>query len=283
MKPYLHRIATRLYAEPWLIRKDKHASMIQQFRAASMDRGIGDISLGDIVPSEKLKQQANMDCLASLEITAGIAVVPVFGILGKHLDLLDTFCGGYDLNLLTAQCLALQNRADVDTVIVHFNTPGGAAAGVADAGQCLLDLGTTKRLIGYVDEACSGGQWLAAACDEIYIGESAMAGSVSAICALLDESEAYKEEGLSVEVFTDGIHKSAGMPGTKLTPEQAAEIQARIDYIGGKFKDFIRLRRPGVQEFAMQGQWFYGEQCIELGLADAVAPTIEHVFAMALD
>lgn len=288
----LHRIASRLYCEPWLIRKDKHASLITQFRAASQSRMKVTLNCDDddgedgdepIGMTDRLNHQADMDCLSRLEISAGVAIVPVFGILGKHLDMLDMMCGGYDLNVLTSQALALQNRGDVDTVILHFNTAGGAAAGVADAAQCLLDLGTSKRLVAYVDEACSGGQWLAAACDEIYIGESAMAGSISAICAVLDESEAYKQEGLSMQVFTDGIHKSAGTPGTSLTPVQSAEIQARIAYIGGQFKSFIRARRPSVTDETMQGQWFYGLQAIELGLADAVAPTLEHVVAHVLN
>lgn len=221
-----------------------------------------------------------MECLACLEIDQGIAIVPVCGILGKHLDMLETMCGGFDLDTLNAQCLALMNRGDVHTVVFHFNTPGGAAAGVADSAQCMLDLAASgRKLIAYCDEACSGGMWLAAACDEIYCGQSAMLGSISALCAILDESKAFEMEGLQMQVFTDGALKGAGIEGTSLTPAQRTDIQSRVEHIGGMFKTFMQSRRPSLASESMQGQWFYGDQAIQNGLADGIHPTLAHCIA----
>jgi ClpP class serine protease len=281
----LPRIAARIYAEPWLIRESKHESIRSQFRAALDARQTGARTLlsasddeNDYAP--KLQQRAEMDCLAHLEIEQGIAIVPVTGILGKHLDMLETLCGGYDLDTLNAQCLALMNRADVQTVVFHFNTPGGAAAGVADSAQCLLDLAASgRKLIAYCDEACSGGMWLAAACDEIHCGQSAMLGSISAMCAILDESKAFEMEGLQMQVFTDGALKGAGIEGTSLTPAQRSDIQGRVEHIGSMFKTFMQARRPGITPEIMQGQWFYGDQALANGLADAIHPTLAHCIA----
>jgi ClpP class serine protease len=280
----LPRIAARIYAEPWLIRESKHESIRSQFRAALADRPRALLDNGepedDYHGPEKLQQRADMDCLAHLEIEQGIAIVPVTGILGKHLDILETMCGGYDLDTLNAQCLALMNRADVQTVVFHFNTPGGAAAGVADSAQCMLDLAATgRKLIAYCDEACSGGMWLAAACDEIHCGQSAMLGSISAMCAILDESKAFEMEGLQMQVFTDGALKGAGIEGTSLTPAQRSDIQGRVEHIGSMFKIFMQSRRPVITPEIMQGQWFYGDQALANGLADAIHPTLAHCIA----
>ena len=289
MKPSLTRIGTRLLAEPWLIRSDKYASLVSQFRAATVHRSGQQIRIecedddDDCPPMDmKIQRQADMDCLADLQIMQGIAIIPVFGILGKHLDMMDLMCGGYDVGLLQRQAMALMNRADVHTVILHLNTPGGAAAGIADVGTTLLELGSQKRLLAYVDEACSGGQWIACCASEIYIGASAMAGSISAVCAIHDESKAYEMEGVKVDVFTDGDLKGAGIEGTSLTASQRADIQGRIEYIGGVFKDFVKLRRPAVTDDSLRGQWFYGSQAVERGLADAITPSLEHVIALAL-
>jgi len=279
MKPLrsLPRIAARIYAEPWLIREAKHESIRSQFRAALLSQSPSlQVSESPSLPGS----QSPSDCLACLEIEAGIAIVPVTGILGKHLDLMETMCGGFDLDTLNAQCLALMNRADVHTVVFHFNTPGGAAAGVADSAQCMLDLAASgRKLIAYCDEACSGGMWLAAACDEIYCGQSAMLGSISAICAILDESKAFEMEGLAMQVFTDGTLKGAGIEGTTLTPAQRTDIQSRVEHIGGMFKSFMQSRRPGVSADIMQGQWFYGDQALQNGLADGLHPTLAHCIA----
>lgn len=290
MKPSLTRIGTRLLAEPWLMRSDKYNDIVGQYRRAAANRLPQRIRLSceddddDDENSFKAtrQQQIDMDCLSDLAIMSGIAIVPVFGILGKHLDMMDTMCGGYDIGLLQRQAMALMNRSDVQTVILHLNTPGGAAAGVADVANTLLELGSTKTLLACVDEACSGGQWLACCADQIYIGQSAMAGSVSAICAIEDESKAYEMEGVKVDVFTDGDLKGAGIEGTSLSASQRADIQGRIEYIGGMFKDFVKLRRPAVKDESLRGQWFYGAQCVENGLADFIAPSLEHVIAVAL-
>lgn len=281
MKAPLHRIASRLYAEPWLIRRDKYLSLCSQFKAATMDRADPRLNLFQPEPA-KPADCVTPNILDHVEINHGIALLKVHGILGKHLDIFDMICGGYDIGRLQSQALALAARADVHTVIIHYNTPGGAAAGVADCAQTLLDLAADKRLISYVDDACSGGCWLASCSPEVYGGISCMTGSISAVCALEDESAFYEQIGVKVEVFADGDLKGAGIPGTSLTEPQRADIQARIEHIGGMFKDAIRKLRPKVPAEAMRGQWFYGDQALELGLLDAHAPTLEHVIAMAM-
>lgn len=296
---HLPRLTALLYAQPWLITSMKYEALRTQFRAALKDGSLTRLQMraakmseendddhdepdGDEFPTQ-LQRRADMDCLSCLEIEDGIAIVPVSGILGKHLGLIEMLCGGYDLETLNAQCLALMNRADVRTVVFHFNTPGGAAQGVADSAQCMLDLAATgRRTIAYCDEACSGGMWLAAACDEIICGQSSAVGSISALCAILDESKAFEMDGLQMQVFTDGTLKGAGIEGTSLTPAQRDDIQGRVDHIGGMFKDFMRSRRSGIADADMQGQWFYGDQALAKGLVDSIQPSLKHCIASLL-
>lgn len=145
-----------------------------------------------------------------------------------------------------------------------------------------MDLSATKRLISYVDDACSGAYWLASTASEIYGGTSCMVGSISAVCAIEDVSAMYAEHGVKVEVFADGDLKGAGIEGTSLSDAQRVDIQRRIERIGGMFKSFVSARRPSLPAEAMRGQWFYGDEALEIGLIDAYAPTLEHVVAMAL-
>lgn len=275
MKASLHRIGTRLYAEPWLIESSKYASILDQFRLAVQARDHG-VDLSVATP------RGNPKHLEDVEISNGIALVRCFGIIGKNLSMLDLFCGGFDLSVLNSQLISLMHRPDVRTVMLHFDTPGGAAAGVADSAQVLMQLSETKRVVSYVDQACSGGQWLASATQHTYIGESAMAGSISAVCAITDQSKMYEDEGLAIEVFTDGRLKGIGIPGTTLTQEQRDELQRRVEYIGGEFKSFIKTRRPRVKDEDMQGQSFYGLEAIRNGLADQIVPSIEYAIAEEL-
>lgn len=284
MKAPLHRIAARLRAEPWLMRQDKYQAMCSQFRAAAGERDVVGATYWEPErnPFNNALRLTAVNCLERVEMLHGIAILPVEGILAKNLNTLEAECGGYDVNVLAMQAIALQSRPEVHTVILHLNTPGGAAAGIADCGEVLLQLAGQKRVIAYADEACSGGYWLACAAHAIYAGESAIVGSISAMCAFEDVSKMYEEAGVKVEAFSDGDLKTAGLEGTSLTDAQRESIQGRIEYIGGRFKSFVKSRRAGVTDDAMRGQWFYGEQAVDAGLLDGLAPTIQHVIAAVL-
>lgn len=279
MKAPLHRISARLHGENWLIRKDKYLGLCRQFHEASANRF--EINLGAGHPGIPGCPRVADDVLENIEISNGIALLPVHGILGKHLDFIDTLCGGFDIATLQMQGMALQGRSDVHTVITHWNSPGGAAAGIADCAQVFKDLAASKRLISYVDECCSGAYWIASTAPEIYGGQSCVVGSISAVCSFEDVSQMYADLGIKVEVFRDGDLKGAGIEGTSLSEAQSADILGRIQHIGGMFKSFISAQRPGIPADAMRGQWFYGDTALELGLLDALAPTLEHVIAMA--
>ena len=109
-----------------------------------------------------------------------------------------------------------------------------------------------------------------------------MMGSISALCAIVDESKAWAMEGLEMNLFTDGTLKGAGMPGTSLTETQRADIQSRIEEIGGKFKNYITTRRGKIDPAAMQGQAIYGDRAVALGLADATLPSLQHCLAVLM-
>ena len=285
MKAPLHRISARLFNEPWLVRGDVHQNLRQQFRAAVARRDSDALSTAwfqkDNDPFSDPVKVTPQNCLSFCDISQGLAVVTVQGILAKHLSSMETICGGFDVKVLEYQAQALMQRPDIHTVIIHYISPGGAASGIADCAQVLKDLAATKRLISYIDEGCSGAYWLACAAPEIYGGKSCVVGSISAMCSFEDVSEMYRELGIKVEVFRDGDLKGAGIEGTSLSETQKADIQSRIEHIGGMFKAFVSAQRPGVPADAMRGQWFYGDTGLEIGLLDAIAPTLQHVIAMA--
>lgn len=283
MKAPLHRISARLHGENWLIRRDTYQSLCRQFHDAAGERFQINLEAWN-QPIGKPATAADCcddDALEGVEISNGIALLRVHGILGKNLDIFDTLCGGFDIATLQQQGLTLQSRSDVHTVITYWNSPGGAAAGIADCARVFVELAQTKRLISYVDECCSGAYWIASASPEIYGGQSCVAGSISAVCSFEDVSAMYAELGIKVEVFRDGDLKGAGIDGTSLSDVQRSDIQGRIEHIGGMFKTFVTGQRPAIEADSMRGQWFYGDQALERGLLDGLAPTLQHVIAMA--
>lgn len=285
----LHRIMQKFYGEPWHLHRPSYESLHRQLQARLTRRQVKALVIDDDDDDEDPLQpraaaNCSMDCLANIEIGDGVAIVPISGVIGKHLSMMEMLCGGYDIAVLQDQTLALQNRADVHTAVFRIDSPGGQSCAWPDAAQMIVDLGASgKRTIAYADLcACSAAYGLACACEEVHVGTGSMVGSIETIFGILDESKAFEMAGMKMDVFTTGAFKAIGYDGTSLTNEQRTWIQGQVAYLSTRFKDFVRSRRPKVKDEAMEGQWFTGEQAIEAGLADGIAPSIYHVIAAAL-
>ena len=70
-----------------------------------------------------------------------------------------------------------------------------------------------------------------------------------------------------------------GFPGTSLSDEQRAELQAGVDAIFQMFKDDVAQGRDNISEDTMQGQTFMGATAVSAGLADEIVSDIEDVLA----
>ena len=105
-------------------------------------------------------------------------------------------------------------------------------------------------------------------------------GSIGVFSALLDYVEWMKKEGLKLELMKAGRDKAMGLPGTSLTVEQRAVIQADVDEIFGWFTADVRSHRKAlaaVPEESMQGQCFMGARAVAAGLADEVVQDLAAV------
>ncbi len=271
MSRHLH-IASAFYGEPWLILPSVHA----EIGAILAPR----IRSGAIAEDMAAAMQQKTPAPPGVQIEEGIAFLRMAGVMGKHLSMMESCYGGYDLALYERQMLELKHRDDVHTIVLSLDSPGGRAVGTHEAAVLTREVGEEKRLVAYLDtQAASACYYIAAACAEIYAGESATVGSIGAYSAFLDQSRALEMEGLKLEVFSSAEYKATGMPGTSLTKNQRAFLQARVDKLGGKFRAFVQECRPHVSDAALNGSYMTAEEGLDAGLVDGLHPTLSHLLA----
>lgn len=290
----LTRIATAFYTEPWLIREDVHRDLGQVLQSR--------LRSGDIltpVPNGLNRTGHDLHLAApgglntrtapepppGMMIEDGIALGTVRGIMGKHLSLMEMLCaGGYDTALLERQCLELQGRDDVHTVVYVFDTPGGRAVGAPEAASLMKELADTgKRVCAFLDqEACSAGYYVASSCDVIAATPSSIVGSIGAYSAFLDRTRQLELEGLKLEVFSDGKYKGMGLPGTSLSDEQRKFFAERTKKIGDQFKQWVTDRRPQVNKEILNGIFMSAEEGVSHGLVDEIHLTLDHFLSTLL-
>ena len=296
----LPRIAAKIFCEPWSILPGAHAQIVRQFRAylerggspsndpyddpetedpccAKPDPGPGcDAPCG---PAMRREDGTLRMLHSQVQLLGNIAILPISGIIGKHLSGLEMLCGGCDSAVIAQQARAIAADSRVTTVIVAIDSPGGACVGAPECARAILAMSLAGLdTIAFTDtHAASNGYFMAAACDEIWAASSAMVGSISTYVAFKDESAAYAMAGVQIQMFRTGEVKGVGTEGKPWTPAENDAMQLVADQYGDQFKSFVKARR-GLSDDLMQGQ-FWPAEYAPSGLVDGLADDLDSLIS----
>ena len=216
-----------------------------------------------------------------LEIDCGIGIISVSGVLMKHPDVFSrVLFGATDMDEINEAISEAADREDVQAVLLDINSPGGTVNGTPELAAAVASLSKKKYVYAFTDaEMCSAAYWIASQADVIYATPSARVGSIGVLLPMVDESEAFKQEGLKMEVFAAGKYKSVGVPGVSLTDDQRAWLQSSIDEIYGDFQAAVLSRGRDIATASMEGQDFSGQKAFEAQLISGVIPDCGTVLA----
>ena len=123
------------------------------------------------------------------------------------------------------------------------------------------------------DVAASGGYWLAAAADEIFVNDNSIVGSIGVIYSGFGFQEAIAKLGVERRLFTAGEKKSLLDPFLAVNPDDLDRLRRVQDGIHDNFKDLIRERRGARlanEPDLFSGEFWLGSRAIGLGLADGI-------------
>lgn len=274
---YAH-ILTRLADSPWFITESALAAVValleSRLSAAAPAQPMAAASAAD-----------DDDAGESLSVAsaAPIAVISVRGILGKHLSLMETLCGGCDYDRVARLVGEAAADPDVRAIVLHLDSPGGTAVGCAETYARLgaIRAATGKELWAFCDtKACSAAYYLASACDGIFCTESASLGCIGSMLTIEDRSGQLAAQGIRRLTIKSAAMKDIGNPDRPPTPQEISELQQRIDFLGAMFKrDVLAGRARIAPEVFAQGLTYFGEQAVAVGLADGVVPGLAELVA----
>ena len=247
----LPHISGLLYGTPWAILPASHTELGMLYRS---------YLAGNLPVPQNLEGQGRLSSGVSYQSlqSAGVAIIHLEGIISKRTP--DMLCGPQIADLAKLDALLDEVSADtlIDTLVLDINSPGGVVIGLQESSERLRELSAGGvRLVAYTDYLmASAGYYLAAACDEIYCAPSSRIGSIGTYCAGIDDSRAWEMDGLELVLGKSGTFKAMGHPGKAWTEEEKTFMQESAEKEGSDFRDWVKSRRPGVEESAMQGQCF---------------------------
>ena len=278
-----HRILRQVQNQPWAVRPET-LQVIQDILAERMR--------GERKGPEFVFQRENHFSAQTFELTpprnrnsrvyrrGAMAYIPVQGVIGKNLSLMEQMCGGYSVDQLARDVDEVMEDASVRNVLFDYDSPGGQVTGVPEAADMLADLRKVKQTYAFTGtQAASAAYWLYSQAQYRYVTDSALVGSVGVLIILADRTKQLEAQGITPIIIKAGEHKGAGLPGNPLTEEEIAMLQAQVDLIYQMMVNDINSAHAGIASETLQGQVFFGIQGIQAKLADATVRSLGNLVA----
>ncbi|NIE64905.1 S49 family peptidase [Burkholderia sp. Ax-1719] len=165
-------------------------------------------------------------------------------------------------------------------VILHIDSPGGSpvqAGIINDEIHRLRAKYPAIPLYVVVGDMCaSGGYYVAAAADKIYVNKASIVGSIGVLMDGFGFTGLMDKLGVERRLRTSGENKGFYDPFSPDTPKMDAHAQEMLDQIHQQFIDAVKAGRgqrlkdsPDI----FSGLFWTGQKSVELGLADGYGDT----------
>ena len=173
-------------------------------------------------------------------------------------------------------------RADssVKAVVFRVNSPGGEVVAADMIRREIEALRKDKPVIAsYGDYAASGGYWISAGTDRIFVDNATLTGSIGVFGQVVSYGEALSKK-LHIHPFTVGTHEHSDM-GSGMRPLDEQELTRYQADIDGIYDEFVRVVSDGrgmdrdAVDAVAQGRVWSGGDALQIGLADEVQRIVQ--------
>lgn len=172
--------------------------------------------------------------------------------------------------------LKIANESGNKSVLMDFSTGGGSVNGLDVTTRLMARFRRGgMKIDAHTDtSAFSAGYWLMAAARQITASPQSEQGSIGTMAVLRTYANTEENLGVKFTVIKAGKFKALGNPYEELTKEGLAYLQKNIDEANRFFLEHVaKHRNLSLEDTAKwaEGQTFYAQQALEVGLIDKLA------------
>lgn len=219
----------------------------------------------------------------SAERTAGVAVIPVTGLIMQHASVWSRYGLATATEDLVAQIRAAVADPAIRSIVLDMESPGGFVYGVQEAADAIRTLREQKPIHAVANSyAASAAYWLASAASTLMVTPSGEVGSIGVFAVHEDWSNAYAQMGVTPTVVKAGRYKAEFTDTAPLSDEARAALQTSVDE---SYEAFVRGVAAGrgvtpaaVRDGFGEGRMVPAAKAVAAGMADRVA-TIDALVA----
>lgn len=167
-----------------------------------------------------------------------------------------------------------------DEVVVKVQSPGGVVNGYGLAASQLLRIREKGiPLTVCVDEvAASGGYLMSCVANKIVTAPFAIVGSIGVVAQVPNFNRLLKKYDVDFKEYTAGEYKRTVTMLGEITPKGEEKFKAQLEDTHVLFKQFVSKYRSQLDlSKVATGEYWYGSQCIELGLVDELKTSDDYI------
>jgi ClpP class serine protease len=205
--------------------------------------------------------------------SAGVAVLPVMGILSQRFDWLSALCGWTTYEGLSAMIDATEQDYRVKARLLDVESPGGECAGMLDAADKIIAARSGKPIWAVANAyALSAAYAIAGSASQLIVPRLCSVGSIGAVCFHVDQSAADQAMGLKYTAIFSGDRKVDGWDHAPLSKDARASAQASVDHCRNEFAVLVdrQGRMSASAALATEAATYFDELAVKAGLANAV-------------
>lgn len=216
---------------------------------------------------------------ASAESAGGgaVAVISCYGILTARQYAVENSSSPLTSSeRVGARVSAAASDPNIGAIVIDFDSPGGDAMGIPEAGERIAEAAKIKPVVGVVNsQAASAAYWLASQCSELVMAPDSMAGSIGVRTAHVDASALYKAKGVDITHIYAGKYKVEGADTGPISDEYRNHLQAVVDQLYGSFTKAVAKGRnlpiDTVRGEAFgEGRMLLAKDAVAAGMADRI-------------
>ena len=172
-------------------------------------------------------------------------------------------------------------RPERDEVVVRVESPGGMVHTYGLAATQLIRLRQAGvQVTVCVDKvAASGGYMIACTANRIVAAPFAIIGSIGVVAQIPNFHRLLKKHDIDYNEYTAGEFKRTVSLLGEITEKGRRKFLDQIEDTHGMFKAFVKQYRPQLElEKVATGEYWHGQQALELNLVDELAASDDYLF-----
>lgn len=249
------------------------------------DEDLAYVHIEDYVRSGQKKKSVFEEALASSEIAANdgrpqIALIYAVGAIMSSDSEAQSMASFVDDGIAAADDIApalLRAAKDenIEAVVLRIDSPGGspvASETILRAVEKVQEKGK-KVIVSMGPTAASGGYWIAAYADQIFVLPTTLTGSIGVLGGKVSAKGVWENLGINWDSVKWGKNSGIWSMNTPFSETEAERMNAMLDNIYDNFLDRVaKGRKMNVEDVdkIARGRVWTGKRAIELGLADQI-------------